>query len=530
MANRITIFDTTLRDGEQSPGASLSRPEKLEIAQQLARLGVDVIEAGFPISSPGDFAAVQQIAAEVRGPEICGLSRVRPEDIERAWEAVKEAERARIHTFIATSDIHVERKFRKSKDEVLAMAVAGVKLARSLAEQHAACTVEFSTEDAVRTNIDYLVEVVTAAIEAGADVVNIPDTVGIATPPHFKSIIETLYARVPGIQNIVVSVHCHDDLGMSVANSLAGVEAGARQIECTINGLGERAGNTSLEEVVMAMKVRHDFYGTATNIKTTEIYRTSQLVARLTGISVQRNKAIVGQNAFAHEAGIHQDGMLKDASTYEIMRPEDVGVPESRLTLGRRSGRHALRSRLEELGYPLTDDELARAYDRFLMVAEKKKEVYDEDLVAMVEDEIRDTPEQFKLEYAQVATSTANDAVPMATVAIKLPSGQIVRDAAVGDGGVDALYRAIQRATGVQIELADYSLRGVTGGTDAMGEAVVKAMYDGRLVTGRGASTDIFVASAKAFLDVINRIVWYEEMREKHGQAPLITGTSDGVA
>ncbi len=518
---RIIIFDTTLRDGEQSPGASLSQPEKVEIAHQLARLGVDVIEAGFPISSPGDLAAVQQIAAEVKGPEICGLSRVRSEDIECAWEAVRNAERARIHTFIATSDIHTEKKLRKSQAEVLRMAVDGVALARKLADQHPACTVEFSTEDAVRTNIDYLCDVVAATVAAGADVINIPDTVGYGTPVHFSGILRTLFERVPGLADIIVSVHCHDDLGLAVANSLAGVEAGARQVECTINGLGERAGNASLEEIVMCLKTRHDYYGLSTGVATQEIYRTSQLVSRLTGIAVQRNKAIVGANAFAHEAGIHQDGMLKDATTYEIMRPADVGVPESRLTLGRRSGHHALKARLSELGYHLTDEELNRAYERFVAVADKKKDVFDEDLVALVEDEIRDTPEKYKLAFAQVSTSTSVDAVPTATVALQ-SGDEVIRDAAVGDGGVDAVYKALERATGVSVQLVDYQLRGVTGGTDAMAQATVKVLYGHRQLTGRGASTDIFIASAKAYLDAINRVIWMDEQRVKNGEQPIL--------
>ncbi len=518
MAERIWIFDTTLRDGEQSPGASLSRPEKVEIAHQLARLGVDTIEAGFPISSPGDFAAVQQIAAEVHGPEICGLSRVRPQDIERAWEAVKDAERARIHTFIATSDIHTEKKLRKSPAEVLEMAVKGVTLAKQLAAQHAACTVEFSTEDGTRTNLDYLADVVAAAVEAGADVINIPDTVGYGIPTPYHATLQELYRRVPGLRNVIVSVHCHDDLGLAVANSLAGVEAGARQIECTINGLGERAGNCSLEEVVMALKVRHDYFaGLETAIRTQELYRTSQMVARLTGIEVQRNKAIVGANAFAHEAGIHQDGMLKDASTYEIMTPASVGVPESRLTLGRRSGRHALSARLQELGYELDEKEIDRIYEQFVRLADKKKDVFDEDLVALIEDSIHDIPARFKLAYAQVSTSSAADAVPTATVAIETDDG-LVRDAAIGAGGVDALYRAIERATGITLKLEDYHLHGVTGGTDAMAQATVKASRHGRAITGYGADTDIFIASAKAYLDAINKVLWVEEQKERNGQ------------
>ncbi len=529
MGERVWIFDTTLRDGEQSPGASLSRAEKVEIAHQLARLGVDTIEAGFPISSPGDFAAVQQIAAEVRGPEICGLSRVRPEDIERAWEAVRGAERARIHTFIATSDIHTQHKLRKSKDEVLAMAVAGVELARSLADQHAACSVEFSTEDASRSDPVYMAEVIAAAIEAGADVINVPDTVGYATPPIYAAIFRDLYERVPRLREVILSVHCHDDLGLSVANSLAGVEAGARQVECTINGLGERAGNASLEEVVMALRVRADHYGCETGIQTQEIYRTSQLVSRLTGFAVQRNKAIVGANAFAHEAGIHQDGMLKNASTYEIMSPDDVGVPISRLTLGRRSGRAALQARLRDLGYELNQDELERAYERFVLVADKKKEVFDEDLVAIVEDEIRDTPAKYRLAYAHVSTSTSADGLPTATVKLETSEGLEFYDAAVGDGGVDALYQAIQRATGMELKLADYQLRSVTGGTDAMAEAVVKVIKNGFRCTGRGASTDVFIASARAYLDAVNKIVYLEEARERNGNGHHAEKVEEGV-
>lgn len=520
MAERITVFDTTLRDGEQSPGASLTRPEKVEIALQLAKLGVDVIEAGFPISSPGDFAAVQQIAAEVRGPEICGLSRTRPEDVQRCWDAVKDAPRARIHTFIATSDIHTERKLRKPREAVLQMAVEAVTLARALTAGHPDATVEFSTEDASRSDIGYMAEVIAATIDAGAQVVNVPDTVGYATPEVLQGILLALYERVPTFKDIVVSVHCHDDLGLAVANSLAGLQVGARQVECTINGLGERAGNASLEEVVMALKVRPDHYNLETGVKTTEIYRTSQLVSRLTGILVQRNKAIVGANAFAHEAGIHQDGMLKDRTTYEIMRPGDVGVPESQLTLGPRSGRHALRARLEQLGYALTDDEMERAYARFLSIAEKKKELFDEDLIALVEDEIRDIPEKYKLVWAQVTTSTSRDALPTATISIQTADG-VVSDAATGDGGVDAVYNAIERVTGVEMTLVDYRLRGVTGGKDAMAEAAVRVTHAGRQINGRGASTDVVIASAKAWLDAANKAVYVDEHRERNGDSPV---------
>jgi 2-isopropylmalate synthase len=504
---RIYIFDTTLRDGEQSPGASLNVSEKVEIAHQLARLRVDVIEAGFPISSPDDFTAVQEIARQVRGPEICGLARVRPEDIERAWEAVREAEKPRIHTFIATSDIHTERKLRKSREEVLQMAVEGVKLARRLTADHPQAMVEFSTEDAMRTEVGYLCAVIEAVIEAGADVVNIPDTVGYATPSHFASIIREIKARVPNIQRVRLSCHCHNDLGLAVANSLAGVEEGVDQVECTINGLGERAGNASLEEIVMALRVRGERFQCETGVDTRELYRTSRLVSARTGIAVQLNKAIVGGNAFRHSAGIHQDGVLKDSQTYEIMRPEEVGWPvdEQRLPLTPRSGRHGLKARLEEMGYSLTEAELERAYEQFIRVADRKKQVFDEDLAAIVDEAITDIPETFTLKSMQVTTGT--DLVPTATVCL-IHQGQEIQDAACGDGAVDAVYKAIERISQVPVKLVDYQLRGVTSGKDAIGEAVVKVQDDGNLVRGRGYSTDIVEASARAYLNALNKILW----------------------
>jgi len=515
---RIYIFDTTLRDGEQSPGARMTVPEKIEIAHQLARLGVDVIEAGFPISSPDDFEAVRTIAQEVQGPEICGLSRVRPEDIERAWEAVKDAERPRIHTFIATSDIHTQQKLRKSREEVLQMAVDGVKLARRLCADHPHAVVEFSTEDAGRTDLDYLCTVVEATIEAGADVVNIPDTVGYTMPTHFARIIRHIREHVPNIHQTRLSVHCHNDLGLAVANSLAAVEEGVEQIECTINGLGERAGNAALEEIVMALKVRADHYQAETGIVTREIYPTSQLVSRITGMAIQLNKAVVGGNAFRHSAGIHQDGVLKAQKTYEIMRPEDVGWPadENRLPLTARSGRHGLQARLKEMGYDLAEEALERVYERFVRAADKKKEIFDPDLEAIVEDVLSQVPEVIVLEAMQVHTGT--EVTPTATVTLNC-QGERRRDAACGDGAVDAVYKAIDRLTGVPLHLIDYSLQGITSGTDAMGQAVVKVRDNGHFVTGRGHSLDVIEASARAYLNALNKILWRRSRAE--GREPF---------
>jgi len=507
---RIYIFDTTLRDGEQSPGASLNAQEKLEIAKQLARLQVDIIEAGFPISSPEDFDAVALIAQEVgtpEGPIICGLARVRPEDIERCWEAVKYAAKPRIHTFVATSDIHVKSKLRRSKEEVLQMAVEGVRLARSLCED-----VEFSTEDAARSDLGYLCEVIAAAIEAGATTINIPDTVGYATPEHFASIVRYVRKHVPNIRRVRLSVHCHNDLGLAVANSLAAIKEGAEQVECTINGIGERAGNASLEEIVMALKVRRDYFQAYTEVNTREIYRTSQLVSRLTGLPVQPNKAIVGANAFAHSSGIHQDGVLKDPQTYEIMDPQEVGVPTRRLPLDRHSGRHALRARLEELGYDLDNERLNQVYERFLEVARKKKEVFDEDLIALAEESMAQVPEFYQLDFFHV--TTGSQVPPTATVRLT-SKGEAFQDAACGDGAVDALYKAIDRITRVEVQLLDYRVSGVTSGKDAMGEAVVKVQANGQIVTGRGSSTDVIEASAKAYLNAVNRVLWLRELEAR---------------
>lgn len=512
---RIRIFDTTLRDGEQSPGASMNRAEKLELARALAALGVDVIEAGFPIASPGDFDAVRAIALEVTGSTICGLARCNDRDIDRAWEAIRPARGARIHVFLATSAIHREHKLRMTRDEIIARAVAGVRRARSYCPD-----VEFSPEDAARTELDFLVEVVTAAIDAGATTVNIPDTVGYSTPSQYGHVIRTLKERVPNIDRAIISTHCHDDLGLAVANSLAGVEAGARQVECTINGIGERAGNAALEEVVMALKTRHDYFGLATRIKTERLYPVSRLLAAITGLAVQRNKAIVGRNAFAHESGIHQDGMLKEPSTYEIMRPEDVGVPKTDLVLGKHSGRHALRDRAEELGYRLTDEQFEVVFADFKALADKKKEVYDEDLMILIEKHLGEAAAPWQL--VGLHTTAGTSVLPTATVAIRRPDGEVVRDAAIGDGPVDAIFKAVERVTGVHANLREFVVRSVTQGKDAQGEVTLELEVesDDRAYRGRAASTDIIEASALAYLNAVNAIA----TRKERGQVREVVG------
>lgn len=502
---QVRIFDTTLRDGEQCPGASMNAREKLEVAQQLARLRVDVIEAGFPFSSPGDFESVRQIAREVHGPIICGLARARFDDIDATAEAVRDAARPRIHTFIATSDIHLKHKLRKTRDEVLEMAVAAVKRAKSHVED-----VEFSPEDATRSDREYLCRVVEAAVKAGATTINIPDTVGYTTPGEYAELLRELLTRVPALDNVTLSVHCHDDLGMAVANSLAAVEVGAGQIECTINGIGERAGNTSLEEVVMAIHTRRDRYQVTTGVETREIYKASRLVSHITGFPVPPNKAIVGSNAFAHAAGIHQDGVLKEQSTYEIMRPETIGLDSNRLVLTSRSGRHAFRVRLRALGYELSDAELDRAYSRFLEIADKKKEVFDADLEAMMSDHHAPAPEEYQLEYMTVMTSL--EGVPTATLRIRRGEESKI-DAATGVGTVDAIYNAIKKIIPVEHRLVDYVVSAVTGGTDALGEVMVKLATEHNVFTGRGSALDILEASAKAYLQAINKIVYYTSHR-----------------
>ena len=505
-AEKIIIFDTTLRDGEQSPGASLSIAEKLEIAQQLATLGVDIIEAGFPVSSPAQFEATRLVAEQVTGPVIAGLARANKKDIEAAGKAIAPAKKRRIHTFIATSPIHMKYKLKKDSAEVLKMAVEAVQYAKSFTDD-----VEFSPEDATRSEIPFLIEILAAVIETGATTLNIPDTVGYILPYEYGRMIAQLKAEVSGIDNCVISTHCHNDLGMAVANSIAGVRNGARQVECTINGLGERAGNAALEEIVMAIHTRpkflvHEDYTKvlATNINTKEIHRTSQLVSQLTGFVIQPNKAIVGANAFAHEAGVHVDGILKERSTYEIMTPETIGLSGSRMVLGRHTGRHGFVDRCKHLGFKLTENELENAYQRFLEIADKKKEVFDEDLMAIINDEIRIVEQIYELQHLQVASGTGT--LPTASVRIKTKD-EIKQAAACGDGPVDAAYEAIREATGQSPRLEDYSIRAVTSGKEALGEATVKITESGRTYIGRGISTDIIEASARAYIDAINRMV-----------------------
>lgn len=507
MSEKIFIFDTTLRDGEQSPGASLNLDEKLEVARALAGMRVDAIEAGFPISSPGDYEAVHAVAEQIEGPVIAGLSRCMEKDIQCCWDAVKPSKRPRIHTFVATSDIHMEKKLRKKPEQVLEMAVAGAKFARSLCED-----VEFSCEDSTRTRPEFLAQVVEAVIDAGVSTVNIPDTVGYTNPWEYEQLIRYLFEHVSNIDKAIISVHCHNDLGLAVPNSLAAIIGGARQVECTINGLGERAGNASLEEVVMNLKVRSDFFKKHTDIDTTKLYPASRLVSNMTGIFVQRNKAIVGRNAFAHEAGIHQDGILKERETYEIMRAEDVGVPGSSMVLGKHSGRNAFRARLTELGYELDDQMLNSAFEQFKVLADKKKDIFDEDLAAIAEEETRHIQEVYHLDY--VLTTTGNTILPTATV--KLTKGEeIFIEASCGDGPVDAAYKAIKCITCSQSNLTLYEIKSITGGTDAQGEVRVTLEEDDLKVSGRGTDTDVVVASAKAFINAINRILYMKSRRQK---------------
>lgn len=500
--NKVIIFDTTLRDGEQSPGASLSISEKLEIAQQLAKMGVDVIEAGFPVSSPAQFEATRLCAEQVSGPIICGLARANQKDIDSAGQALAPAPRRRIHTFIATSPIHMEHKLRKKPDQVLQMAVEAVKMARQYTDD-----VEFSPEDACRSELTFLYEILSAVIEAGATTLNIPDTVGYVLPYEYGQIIAKLRENVKGIEKAVISTHCHNDLGMATANSLAGVRNGARQVECTINGLGERAGNAAMEEIVMAIQTRQNFFGedVTTNIKTQEIHRTSQMVSQMTGFVIQPNKAIVGANAFAHESGIHVDGILKKRETYEIMTPEMIGLSGSRMVLGRHSGRHGFIDRCRQLGYNLSEQEIQAAYERFLVIADKKKEIFDEDIAAIISDEVRTVDQTYVLEYLNVTSGTGT--VPTGTVRIRTRDGQTHQAAACGDGPVDAAYEAIRNATGQSPTLENYNIRAITGGKEALGEATVRIKdKNGKTYIGRGASTDIIEASAKAYVDAINRM------------------------
>ncbi|HUG99041.1 MAG TPA: 2-isopropylmalate synthase [Gammaproteobacteria bacterium] len=497
--DRLIVFDTTLRDGEQAPGCSMTSREKLRVARALAELGVDVIEAGFPAASDGDFESVRLIAREIRGPVICGLARCGGSDIERAWQALREAQRARLHVFIATSPIHRKFKLGLGREEVIRRAIEGVRVARALCED-----VEFSAEDAARTEPEYLAEVIAAVIEAGATTVNIPDTVGYAVPAEFAELIAYLRENVTGIERAVISVHCHDDLGMAVANSLAAVQAGARQVECTINGIGERAGNCALEEVVMAVRTRADRLPLRTGIESRRLAPTSRLVAAVTGMAVPRNKAIVGENAFAHEAGIHQHGMLRHHGTYEIMRPEDVGLGGSRLVLGKHSGRHAFRSRVEALGLALDEAELDRAFIAFKTLADRKKEIFDADIEALVlrSDEVVAGPWQL------TALRIRSGEGPRASAEVELvhADGHTCRESAHGDGPVEAAFRAIEHATGIAVELKSFDIRNVTVGEDAQGEAVVSVAHGGRVWQGKSFDTDIIQASALAFTQAVNRI------------------------
>ena len=497
--NRVLIFDTTLRDGEQAPGCSMTQPEKLRVAKALAELGVDIIEAGFPIASRGDWESVNAIAKEVQGPIIAGLARCNREDIEQAWKALKDAARPRIHVFLATSAIHRQYKLNMAKEEIIRTAVEGVKFARSLCED-----VEFSPEDASRTELEFLAEVVEAVVEAGATTVNIPDTVGYTVPQEFHEVFTYLKKNVRGIDKVTLSVHCHDDLGMAVANSLAAVRAGARQVECTINGIGERAGNCSLEEIAMAIKTRENFFGLTTNINTTRLYPTCRLVSQITGMPIPRNKAIVGENAFAHESGIHQHGMLRHASTYEIMRPQDVGLSRTNLVLGKHSGRHAFRERVKELGFDVDEAELNRLFEEFKALADRKKELFDGDIEALVMRAESGAEGPWSLRELQVRTDSSDGA----TVTLKLAhsSGREVEQTMSAQGPVDAVVKAIDAATGTHVAVRKFEVHSVSVGEDAQGEALLTVEHNGRSYRGVGVSTNIIEAAAHAYLEVINRI------------------------
>jgi 2-isopropylmalate synthase len=513
MPEKIIIFDTTLRDGEQTPGASLNVDEKLQIARHLELLNVDVIEAGFPFSSPGDFEAVRAVAREIRGPQIAGLARALVGDIDAAWEALKEATNPRIHTFISTSDIHLKYQMKKTREEVLEMAVAAVKRAARYTGN-----VEFSAMDASRSDLDYVVQVFTAVIDAGARTVNFPDTVGYALPHEFGAKIKYLVERIPNLHQAVLSVHCHNDLGLAVANTLAAIMGGARQVEVTINGIGERAGNASLEEVVMALATRKDLFDYYTDVVTQYIYPTSRLTSKLTGVVVQPNKAVVGANAFAHESGIHQDGVLKEASTFEIMTPTAVGIKKSSLLLGKLSGRHAFKKKLQEMGYYLADEELNRVFAQFKTLADKKKTVFDEDLVSLVETEViyKSVPEHFRLLDLVVLTGTM--VKPSATVKLEV-GGEVRTQSSFGDGPIDATYKAITALAQSRCKLLKFAVSSITGGTEALGEVSVRLEDEGRIVTGQGVDPDIVTASARAYLNGLNRLHFLKELGPK-GKKP----------
>ncbi len=504
---KVLIFDTTLRDGEQSPGASMNLDEKLRLARQLEKLGVDIIEAGFPVASEGEFQAVRQIAREIRGAQIAALARANLFDIDRAWEAIAEAAHPRIHTFISSSDIHLKYQLKKSRAQVLAEAREAVRHARQYTPG-----VEFSPMDATRTDRDYLAEMVEAVIAEGAATVNIPDTVGYAIPEEFGALIASLFARVRNISQAVISVHCHNDLGLAVANSLAAVRSGARQVECTINGIGERAGNAALEEIVMALATRQDFFGYSSGIKTEYIYQTSRLLTKITGLPIQPNKAIVGANAFAHESGIHQDGLIKEKSTYEIMTPQSVGLSDTRLVLGKHSGRHSVSEHLKKMGYSLGKEDLNKVFARFKDLADVKKEVFDEDLEVIVYEEVYEREDRYRLIYLNVVSG--NVAIPTATMQMEV-EGEVVQDAGFGVGPVDATFAAIRKITKTNYHLLKYAVNAVTGGTDAQGEAMVQLRYDGKSVVGRGAHPDVIVASAKAYINALNRLEFLKRSAEE---------------
>jgi 2-isopropylmalate synthase len=512
MSERLIIFDTTLRDGEQSPGASMNAAEKLRVATQLEKLGVDVMEAGFPAASDGDLDAVSRIAAKLDRAEVAALARTSKHDIDRAWQAISHATKPRIHTFIATSDIHLEYKLKMTRDEVVKTAVDAVKYAKSFTD-----SVEFSAEDGSRSDRDFLCRVFEAAIEAGATTVNLPDTVGYAVPEEFADLVKYVIGHTPNIHKAVLSVHCHNDLGLATANTIAAIKAGARQAEVTINGIGERAGNTSLEEVVMALHTRQNILSTTTGINTVYIHPTSRLVSMITGILVQPNKAIVGANAFAHEAGIHQDGVLKNRMTYEIMKPETIGLSTNKLVLGKHSGRHALRSHLKDLGYDLSDEELNLVFDRFKELADKKKHIVDEDLEVIVTEGILRTADVFKLEYLHVIAGTT--VLPMASVKLQI-KGRSVQSAGYGNGPIDATFNTIAKLTGTESELLRFSVSALTGGTDAQGEVTVRLGENGLIALGKGADPDIITAGAKAYVNGLNRLE-YLKMHPIIEQAPV---------
>ncbi len=500
MPEKVFIFDTTLRDGEQSPGCSMNLKEKLQMARQLDRLGVDILEAGFPIASQGDFDAVKAVAAEIRRPTIAALARAHELDITRAWEALKESARPRIHTFLATSDIHLQYKLRKTREEVLKQIIASVSLAKSFCQD-----VEFSPEDAGRTDRSYLIECCHAAVEAGATTLNLPDTVGYCMEPEYEKMFADVKSGVPGMDKVVLSTHTHDDLGMAVANTLAGIRGGARQVECTINGIGERAGNASLEEIVMAIHVRRDYLPFVTHINTDQLFPSSQLLTNITSVAVQPNKAIVGRNAFAHEAGIHQDGVLKNTITYEIITPQTVGMNTNRIVLGKHSGRHALASRYEELGHKLTKPELERAYEQFCKLADRKKNIYDEDLIGIVREGFKDIPEMFTLKLFQSVTATGGRST--ATVELER-EGEVVQYTATAEGPCDAAFGAIDKITGVSGTIVDFSVHTTAPGASAEAEVVVIAQFEGREFSGRYASHSLVEAAARAYLTAANKAVY----------------------